>query len=152
MEKTEIQRLRDLARIMDAAVRVPGTNVRFGLDALIGLIPGFGDVAGGLTTTYTILAARRLGAPGSVLVRMVWNVLIDAVVGAVPLLGDLFDIGFKANIRNVQLLDRFLASPGPTRRASRALVALLLALVFLIVLGSLALTFIIVRALVRALF
>jgi hypothetical protein len=147
-----VQRLRELARIMDAAVRVPGTRVRVGLDALIGLIPGLGDVAGGLTTSYTILEARRLGAPGSVLVRMVWNILIDAVVGTVPLLGDLFDIGYKANIRNVQLLERFLAYPGPTRRASRALVALLLALVALIVAGSLVLTFLIVRGLARALF
>ncbi len=146
-----MERLRRLARIMDDAVRVPGTNARFGLDALIGLLPGLGDVAAGATTAYTILAAQRLGAPSSVILRMVWNVLVDTAVGSIPLLGDLFDVAYKANRRNVQLLEKFLESPRATRRASRALVALALLLVALILAAGLLLTYVLVRTLWPAL-
>jgi hypothetical protein len=132
-------------------LRVPGTNWRFGLDALVGLIPGMGDVAAGVAPSYTLVAAQRMGAPPAVLLRMVWNVLVDTVVGSVPFLGDLFDAGYKANLRNVRLLERYLAAPGTTRRASRAFLALLLALVALIVAGGLFLTYLLVRALLQAL-
>jgi hypothetical protein len=137
---------------MDDAVRVPGTNIRVGLDALIGLVPGVGDVAGGAATAYTIMAAERMGAPKSVLVRMVLNVLIDTVVGSIPLLGDLFDIGFKANRRNVQLLEAFAVAPQQTQRASGAFVALMLVLVGLIVAAGLAVTFLLVRAILQTIF
>src|SRR5215216_3254920 len=86
-------RVRALARLLDAAVRVPGTNVRVGLDALIGLIPGVGDVAGVAFYGYIILAAARLGVPVPVVLRMLLNVATDTVVGAVPLVGDIFDVG-----------------------------------------------------------
>ncbi len=116
-------RLRALARLLDAAVRVPGTNVRLGLDAVVGLVPALGDVAGAAFSGYIILAAARLGAPTPVLLRMLLNVTTDTVVGSVPLLGDLFDLGWRANTRNVALLDRHLADPGVTRAASRWVVA-----------------------------
>jgi hypothetical protein len=132
---------------MDDAVRVPGTNFRFGLDALIGLIPGAGDVAGGITTAYTILAAQQMGVPKPVLLRMVWNVLVDTVVGSVPLLGDLFDIGFKANRRNVQLVEAFAAAPRQTERSSQAFVAVLLLLVVLIIAGGVAITWLLLKSL-----
>ena len=151
MNQTELERLRILARLMDDALPVPGTRLRFGLDALIGLIPGVGDVAGGLTTSYIILAAQKLGAPNSVLVRMVWNVLLDTAVGVVPFLGDIFDITYKANRRNVTLLEEFVAAPGKTKRASRAFVALLIALVVLIIAGGALLSFLLVRYVWRAL-
>src|SRR5688572_21245158 len=150
MSSATLDRLTTLARVMDDAVRVPGTNVRVGLDALIGLVPGVGDLAGGLTTAYTIVAGERMGAPRSVLVRMVFNVLVDTVVGSIPLLGDLFDIGYKANRRNVQLLEAFAAAPQKTQRASRAFVAFLLVLVAMIVISGLAFTFLIVRSALRA--
>jgi hypothetical protein len=112
-------RVRALARLLDAAVRIPGTNVRVGLDALVGLIPGFGDVAGAAASGYIILSAARMGAPTSVLLRMLLNVATETVVGTVPVIGDLFDVGWRANLRNTALLERHLAAPVATRAASR---------------------------------
>jgi hypothetical protein len=151
MDNGELNRLRALARVMDDAVRVPGTNIRLGLDALIGLIPGLGDVSGGLTTSYFIIAAQKLGAPNTVLARMVWNVLVDVVFGSIPFLGDIFDVAYKANVRNVRLLEQYAASPQKTGRASRAFVVLLLFAVALIVSGGLVVTYLLVRALLRTL-
>src|SRR5687768_16003747 len=84
--------LRALARLMDSAVAIPGTGIRVGLDSLIGLVPGIGDLAGAAMSGYIVLAAARLGAPAPVLIRMVANIAVDGVVGSVPLLGDLFDV------------------------------------------------------------
>jgi hypothetical protein len=139
--------VRQLARLLDAAVRVPGTNIRFGLDAVLGLIPGAGDIAGGLLSTFIILQAAKLGAPSSVLARMVMNVAIDSVVGAVPILGDLFDVGWKSNTRNAELLDRYVGRPAATRAASRWAVAAAVAAVALIVVGMIVLVAAILRAL-----
>jgi len=115
-------RVRRLARLFDSALRVPGTNIRFGLDAVVGLVPGLGDAAGAALAAYLVVLAARLGAPPAILLRMLLNVSVDAVVGAVPLLGDLFDIGWKANTRNIELLDRYLDAPDEVHAASRALV------------------------------
>lgn len=93
---------------MDSALPVPGTRWRVGLDSLVGLIPGIGDAAGFAVSGYALLEARRLGAPTSLLLRMALNIAVDALVGAVPLLGDVFDAGFKANRRNLRLLERHL--------------------------------------------
>ena len=112
-------RVRALARLLDAAVRIPGTNVRFGLDAVLGRVPGLGDLAGAGLSGYIILAAARMGAPAPVLLRMVLNVATETVVGAIPLLGDLFDVAWRANLRNTALLERHLGAPAATRAASR---------------------------------
>ena len=104
-----MRRLRGLATVLDSAVRVPGTNIRFGLDALLGLVPGIGDVAGGLASGYVLVEAARLGASRPTLVRMLGNILVEVVLGAAPVLGDLFDVGWKANARNVDLLESHLA-------------------------------------------
>src|SRR3546814_752680 len=101
----EIERL---ASWLDDRFRVPGTNIRFGLDALIGLVPGVGDSATFLVSAWLIVRARSLGLPGGVVARMALNVAIDLVIGTIPLLGDLFDLGFKANRRNVALVRRHL--------------------------------------------
>ncbi|MEQ9332090.1 DUF4112 domain-containing protein [Thalassobaculum sp.] len=104
-------RLRDieaLARLLDDRFRVPGTSIRFGLDGLIGLVPGLGDVATTLVSLYVVARARDLGAPGGVLAMMLGNILLDTAVGAIPVLGDAFDIAFKANRRNLGLLKRTL--------------------------------------------
>jgi hypothetical protein len=126
MDSSSTKSLERLAYVLDDLVRIPGTNMRVGVDALIGLLPGGGDVAGGIMSAYTLVVATRLGAPPSVLLRMAANVLTDMIVGAVPLLGDLFDAGWKANRRNVALLRRYLDKPAPVRRSSRALVVVLL--------------------------
>ena len=137
--------VRALARLLDSAVGIPGTNLRFGLDALIGLVPGVGDLAGAALSGYIVLAAARLGAPKPVLLRMVLNVGIDTVIGSVPLLGDLFDAGWRSNTRNTDLLDRYLESPVEAKRGSAALVAGVVALLVLLAVGAVALTVAVLR-------
>ncbi len=103
-----IARIDALATLLDTAFILPGTNVRFGLDALIGLVPGIGD---GITTAlslYIVHEARQLGAPRHLLFRMLANVALDGVVGAVPVVGDAFDVMWRANRRNVRLLRDWL--------------------------------------------
>jgi hypothetical protein len=107
-----LQRLENLSRLLDIAYRVPGTNIRFGVDALLGLLPGVGDVASGALSSYLIYEAYRLGAPKRALALMIGNVAFDTVVGSVPLVGDVFDVFWRANIRNMQILRSHLASPG----------------------------------------
>jgi hypothetical protein len=142
-----LESVRAIARVMDEAVRVPGTNIRFGLDALLGLVPGLGDVAGGLMSAYIVAAGARAGAPATVLMRMVGNVGIDMLVGAVPILGDLFDVGFKANSRNLALLERYADRPAETRSSSTAVVVGLVALILAMVAGGVWLAIKIVEAL-----
>lgn len=138
-----------LARLLDAAVRIPGTEFRVGLDALIGLVPGIGDMAGAALSGWIVLAAVRAGAPAAVLALMVLNIAIDTVLGAVPVVGDLFDAGWRSNTRNVALLERHLAAPGATRAASRTAVLLVaVALAALVVVGLVG-AFLGLRALLR---
>ncbi|MGB3555598.1 MAG: DUF4112 domain-containing protein [Jannaschia sp.] len=107
-----LDRLDRLARNMDSRYRVPGTNIRFGWDALIGLIPGVGDIATLGPAGFILLEAHRMGAPNGVKARMMANTGIDWVVGTIPLVGDLFDVGLKANRRNVALLRGHLETQG----------------------------------------
>jgi hypothetical protein len=117
---------------------VPGTNIGIGLDPLIGLIPGIGDIVGGVMSSYILLVAVQEGAPTSVLIRMLGNITLDSVVGVVPVLGDLFDFGVKSNRRNVDLLERYLGAPKQTKAASRGVVALILLALVLLVVGVVA--------------
>ena len=88
-----------LARLMDGEFRIPGLNIRFGLDAIIGLIPGFGDIVATLVSLYVLAAAQRHGVPRITTLRMGLNIGIDAIIGAIPIVGDLFDLAWKANER-----------------------------------------------------
>jgi hypothetical protein len=97
-----------MSRLLDSAFLIPGTRYRFGFDALVGLVPGLGDAVGAVFSGYIILQASRLGAPRSVVTRMIANVAVDTLVGAIPLLGDLFDVAWKSNLRNVALLESYL--------------------------------------------
>ncbi len=97
-----------LAGLLDSRWRIPGTSIRFGLDAVVGLVPVLGDAATGLVSVYILLRARELGAGRALLARMLGNVVLDTVVGSVPLLGSVFDVYFKANNRNIRLLRRHL--------------------------------------------
>lgn len=108
-------RLRRLAWLLDSSIRVPGTNYTFGVDALVGLFPVLGDVLGALVSGYIVVEAARLGAPRSLLARMALNIAIEALVGAVPVAGDLFDAAWKANLRNVDLLDAWLKRGGGSK-------------------------------------
>jgi len=130
---TGVTRARGLARLLDDLVRIPGTNIGIGLDPIIGLIPGLGDVLGGLMSSYILLVAGQEGVPTSLLFRMLGNIALDSLVGVVPVIGDLFDFGVKANRRNVDLLDRYLAEPTRTTAASRGIVALVVLAAILLV-------------------
>lgn len=129
-----LEQLRRLSRLLDTSIPLPG-GMRIGWDAVLGLVPGFGDGAGALLSSFIVVQAARLGASGAVLLRMVGNVAVEALVGSVPFLGDVFDAAFKANVRNVRLLEQHLAAPGVAHRASRGWVVgvgvLLLALFLL---------------------
>jgi hypothetical protein len=118
--RTGVERL---AWWLDNAITVPGTRFRIGFDALIGLIPGVGDLVGTLLSGYIIAVAASRGLPPSALARMAINVGLEAVVGVVPIVGDLFDAAWKANQRNIGLMAQFQRTPDAARRQSRALVA-----------------------------
>ncbi len=107
-----LNRLKLLSRFMDAGWGIPGTKVRFGADSVLGLVPGAGDLAGMLISLYVVVKAYELGAPNHILLRMVGNIAIDTGLGSVPVLGDIFDVFFKSNIKNVDLLHDFLRKSG----------------------------------------
>lgn len=111
LDDKRLRRLRALdliAKGMDTAIRVPGTNIRFGADSVLGLMPGLGDLAAAAVALAIVNEARRMGLPNDKLARMLTNVALDGLLGAVPILGDIFDIYFKANRRNVEMiLDQF---------------------------------------------
>lgn len=146
-----VSRARGIARLLDDLIRIPGTNIGIGLDPLIGLIPGLGDVLGGAMSSYVLFVAAQEGVPASVLTRMLGNIALDSLVGLVPLLGDLFDVGVKANRRNVELLERYLGSPKETKAASRGVVALILLAAVLLIAGVIAVGVWVVRLLARLL-
>ena len=117
-EPRALERYRSLARTMDARFRIPGTPIRFGWDAILGLIPGVGDALGGMSGGYGLWVAYRLGAPPVVLLRLLFNVGLDLTFGTVPLLGDLFDLGWRSNQRNLRLIEAWHAEPHRVRRRS----------------------------------
>jgi hypothetical protein len=145
-----LARARTLARLLDSAAAVPGTGIRFGADAVLGLIPGLGDVAGAVLAGYLVLLAQRLGAPRSVVLRMLGNVAVDTLGGTVPLIGDLFDVAFKSNTRNLALLERAIERPTATTRTSRLLVLGTFVGLVLLVAGGLVVTVLAIRAIAGA--
>ncbi|MEI9898983.1 MAG: DUF4112 domain-containing protein [Hyphomicrobium sp.] len=116
LEQAEIDaallRINSLARLMDSLFVIPGTRVRLGVDALLGLVPVVGDVLAQLVAAYLIWEAKQLGVSKLTLWRMVGNTLIDTAIGAVPIVGDAFDVAFKANMKNLRLLERHLEKQG----------------------------------------
>ena len=145
-----LARARTLARLLDSAVRVPGTGIRFGADAVIGLIPGLGDIGGAALAGYLVILAQRLGVPRAVVLRMLANVAVDTLGGTVPLIGDLFDVAYKSNLRNVALLERALERPVATTRTSRLMVAGTILGIALLVAGGLVITVLAIRAIAGA--
>ena len=143
--------LRRLAWLLDEAFAIPGTNQRVGLDALLGLIPGVGDTLGALLSTYIIIEAARRGASPWTVSRMLGNVALETIIGVVPIAGDLFDVVWKANLRNLDLLGAALARDEPPRdpRGVLRLAMLLIAGTMLVlVIGTALLTVALYRVLV----
>jgi hypothetical protein len=144
------RRLARIAWLLDNSIPLPGVKFRIGLDAILGLIPGLGDVLGVILSSYIVREAARLGAPPSLLARMAWNVAIEGIVGMVPFLGDIFDAAWKANQRNYRLLEEHLDSPRRAARSSRLFVALLIVGFITFVLLLAGVGFVIMRAIARA--
>jgi hypothetical protein len=107
-----LARIDRLSQLLDTAVTIPGTNIRFGADALIGLVPGIGDAVTTAMSAWIVYEAHQLGAPGHLLARMIGNVALDGVIGAVPLAGDAFDVMWRANRRNYRLLRDWMEREG----------------------------------------
>lgn len=103
-----LRRIHSMARVMDTAFRIPGTGISFGADSILGLVPGIGDAGGAVVGLLIVNEARRLGIPNAKLAKMLGNIGMDTLGGSLPLLGDIFDVYFKSNRRNVQMvLDHF---------------------------------------------
>jgi len=100
-----VARLRRIAWLVDAAFVLPGTRFRFGLNSLIGLAPGAGDTILGLISLYIVYEAHRLGVPRAKIAAMIGNVVLEVAAGSVPILGDLFDVALKANLRNIRIVE-----------------------------------------------
>ena len=144
----DVNRMREverIARVLDDVATIPGTRIRIGLDSLLGLLPAGGDIVGGALSAWIIIAAARMGAPPAVLARMGGNVLLDTAVGTVPVLGDLFDIAFRANRRNVDLMRSYVERPGEVHRGSRAMVAAVLLVLLAALVGAAFVSILIVR-------
>jgi hypothetical protein len=142
-----LKQVNTLAWLLDNSIHIPVINYRTGFDPLIGLIPGFGDIAGLIVAAYIVLQGVRLGAPQAILAQMMVNIMIDALVGIVPGIGDLFDLAFKASAMNVHLLNEASGYPHSgvvheefvDKRVFWALLVIFFLFIALIVLGGIAL-------------
>lgn len=142
-----MRRLRRLSETMDSAIRLPG-GYRIGVDGIIGLIPGFGDTAGAIVSSYIIAEAARLGVPSRILALMIYNVLVEAIVGFIPVLGDLFDFAWKANLRNVRLLERHMGEHPGGPDAQRRLMHVVLVVLVLLVGGIIAVSLLVIAGVI----
>jgi len=124
-DAARLRRLRHFAHWLDDGIKLPGIPVRVGLDPIIGLVPGLGDAAGAILAAWIVVEGVRLRASRATLARMVYNIAVDAVGGVVPVVGDIFDVVWKASLRNVALLERHAAEPARARRADRRFIVLL---------------------------
>ncbi|MDD5578364.1 MAG: DUF4112 domain-containing protein [Methylobacter sp.] len=125
-----IKQLERWAWLLDNSIRIPGTSIKMGLDSLIGLIPGIGDITGGALSSYILLQAVSTGIPPVVVARMAVNIVLDTLIGMIPLAGDIFDIAFKANQRNIGLITEYYNSP--REAVKRNTISILIISIFLI--------------------
>ncbi|MDJ0569135.1 MAG: DUF4112 domain-containing protein [Pleurocapsa sp. MO_192.B19] len=135
----KVNKLRRISRLLDNAIPIPGTKFRFGLDPILGLLPGGGDTVTGGISAYIVVEAARMGLPREVLYKMVGNILLDSFAGTIPVLGDIFDVGWKSNVKNIELLEKHL-DIAETSKSERLFTVGLILLLTLIVLGFAAIT------------
>lgn len=135
-----LKRLRSFSHTLDNLFRVPGTELRFGIDPILGFVPGAGDATTGAVAAYAIVVAQRHGAPAVVLARMAFNVFVDSLLGTIPFLGDVFDFGWKASTKNVALVEKYVLDPRPVSRSSKWFVLGLLVFLLLILVALFAAT------------
>lgn len=137
---------------MDDFIRVPGTNFKFGLDPLIGLLPGLGDTGSAFVSAFALIQAARLGVPKILLARMSLNILLNEVIGIVPIVGDAFSFWFKSNARNYQIIREHTTAPsGLPRRSDWIFVFVVLGVLVGIVLCGLLVSFLFLREIARLL-
>ncbi len=149
-KRSELEPLfRWLALIMDNFLRVPGTQFRFGLDPLMGLLPGLGDTGSAIISAMALIAAARRGLPKILLARMSLNILINEAIGIVPIVGDAFSFWFKSNARNYELLKHHTAGPRRSTTSDWIFVAAILGMLFVILLVSLVVSFWVFTQIVR---
>src|SRR5438034_2941099 len=141
-----------LALIMDEFLRFPGTKIRFGLDPIIGLLPGIGDVSSAIISAVALVHAARYGVPKILLARMATNILINELVGIIPGLGDAFSFWFKSNVRNYELLRNYSAAPARSRKGDWIFLVAVLSLLFVIVCAGLIVTVLVLQAIGRFVF
>lgn len=137
---SKLSKLRRVSRLLDNAISIPGTKISFGLDPILGLIPGGGDTVTGGIAAYIVVEAARMGIPRDILGKMVGNILIDSFAGTVPVVGDLFDIGWKANVKNIELLEKHL-DIAESSKSDRLFIFGLILILALIILGFATITF-----------
>jgi hypothetical protein len=137
---SKVAKLRRVSRILDNAIAIPGTKISFGLDPILGLLPGGGDTVTGGIAAYIVVEAARMGIPREILWKMVGNILIDSFAGTVPVVGDVFDLGWKANIKNIELLEKHL-DIAESSKGDRLFIFGLILVLTLIVLGFATITF-----------
>lgn len=135
--------------MLDNAISIPGLGYRIGLDPLIGLLPGGGDLMTGLISIYIVAEAARLGVPAATLGRMGVNILLELIVGTLPMVGDLFDVVWKANAQNVALLENHIRYPRPGRRVDRVFAILLITGLLVLMLGVASLSILIVQQVIQ---
>src|SRR2546423_8230790 len=141
-----------IAFSMDEVIRVPGAKFRFGLDPLIGLIPGIGDTSSALVAAFALIQAVRLGVPKILLMRMALNILVNEVIGIIPVIGDTFSFWFKSTARNYEIIKTHRLGPGVARRRDWLFVIAVLFILFLVVCAGIAVSFFILGAMARLLF
>ncbi|MEG5038108.1 MULTISPECIES: DUF4112 domain-containing protein [unclassified Microcoleus] len=130
-----LRRIRRISHLLDNAIPIPGTKYRIGLDPILGLIPGGGDLISSIFAGYVVFKSAQMGVPQETLVKMAANIVFDTFAGTVPVAGDLLDVTWKANVKNIELLDAHLGSPEPGKKADWLFVAGLLLGLMLIVGG-----------------
>jgi len=137
---------------MDEFLRFPGTKIRFGLDPIIGLLPGIGDVSSAIISAVALVHAARYGVPKILLARMAMNILINELVGIIPGLGDAFSFWFKSNVRNYELLRRYSAAPARSRKGDWIFLVAVLSLLFVIVCAGLIVSLLVLQAIWQLIF
>ena len=134
---------------MDEVIRIPGTKFRFGLDPLLGLIPGIGDTSSALVSAFALIQALRVGVPKILLMRMAGNILVNEVIGIVPVVGDAFSFWFKSNARNYEIIKNHRLGTTPPSRSDWLFVIGVLVALFVVVCVGIAVSFLILGALAR---
>ncbi len=133
---SSLKRLRQISHLLDNAIALPGTDFRIGLDPILGILPGGGDIITGLMSVYIVFEGARMGLPATTLGRMGFNILLDTLTGTIPVIGDFFDVTWKANSQNVMLLEKHLANPEPSRAADRLFAVVIVVGLLALILGA----------------